>query len=336
MRNRIIMYSGGKASFAVADYVKERHPEDNIVLHFTDTEWEDVDLYRFLYEGADKLQLPLHKLSKGLDPMQLMFEKRVVFNSRIGLCSIELKAKTSSDYIREGIEPPISEWYNKEFLKDEDYTKDAVLYYGIDWTEAHREKGIKRNWEDYDVEMPLIDNHIDTDEVLAKYNIKQPRLYDFGFQHNNCLGRCVKAGIGHFKNLYEKMPKVFRDTADREHHIATFADLWLGIKRDESLNEDERKELQEELDACYRDYFYYRADAPKPFVKHDGEGKTYAFMRKQKDGVRFAYPILELEKELASNEQLSLDDALDIGGCGCGVDLREEMPKINKELKDFE
>ena len=43
MRNHIIFFSGGKSSFAVADYVKEKYPEDNIVLYFTDTLWPDLD-----------------------------------------------------------------------------------------------------------------------------------------------------------------------------------------------------------------------------------------------------------------------------------------------------
>ena len=39
--NHIIFFSGGKSSFAVADYVKEKYPNDNILLYFTDTLWED-------------------------------------------------------------------------------------------------------------------------------------------------------------------------------------------------------------------------------------------------------------------------------------------------------
>lgn len=75
MKNRIVFFSGGKSSFATADYVKNKYPNDNIVLYFTDTNWEDADLYRFLYQAADRLQLPLLTHSMGITPLQLMFEK---------------------------------------------------------------------------------------------------------------------------------------------------------------------------------------------------------------------------------------------------------------------
>lgn len=58
MRNHIIFFSGGKSSFAVADWVLSQHPEDNILLYFTDTKWENEDLYRFINESSDKLKLP--------------------------------------------------------------------------------------------------------------------------------------------------------------------------------------------------------------------------------------------------------------------------------------
>lgn len=82
MRNHIIFFSGGLSSFSVADYVKEQFPEDNICLYFNDILWESEDLYRGINEASDKLELPLLTHSIGLDPIQLMFEQKVVFNSR--------------------------------------------------------------------------------------------------------------------------------------------------------------------------------------------------------------------------------------------------------------
>src|SRR5690606_13637332 len=102
MRNHIIFFSGGKSSFAVADWVKKRFPDDNILLYFTDTCWEDEDLYRFINEASDKLQLPLLTHRMGITPMQLMFEKKLVFNSRIGDCSKILKMKVAADFLKRG------------------------------------------------------------------------------------------------------------------------------------------------------------------------------------------------------------------------------------------
>lgn len=117
--NRIIFFSGGKGSFKVAAHLKENYSNDNIVLYFTDTLWEHQDLWRFMFEVSDKLQLPLLIQSIGLNPIQLMAKKKILFNSRFGTCSIELKMKTAMRYFKKGIEPPIHLWHNKQYLKDE-------------------------------------------------------------------------------------------------------------------------------------------------------------------------------------------------------------------------
>ena len=321
MTNRIIMFSGGKGSFAVAHYVKQKYPNDNIVLYFTDTKWEDADLYRFINEASSKLELPMLVHSRGLDPMQHMFEERLVFNNRLGRCSIDLKAKVSQEYIDNGIVPEEEYWVNKQYLKDENIRDNPVIYFGIDFSEAHRKEPIVRNWQPHKVEMPLIDNMIDVDGLLEQYSIKQPRLYDLGFTHNNCAGRCVKAGQGHFKNLYDKMPDVFLDTAEREREISTFVDLWLSVKRDDDLDDETKGRYHDILDSAWRDYFYYRSDAPKELPtelkEHEPIGRKYAFMRKQKDKVRFPYQLFDLKKDIEEDEQI---DMFDIGGCGCFVD----------------
>ena len=63
----VIMYSGGKASWLAAHLVANKYSESDVKLLFTDTKTEDEDLYRFLYEGAEALDLPLVHLSEGRD-----------------------------------------------------------------------------------------------------------------------------------------------------------------------------------------------------------------------------------------------------------------------------
>ncbi|WP_027409654.1 hypothetical protein [Anoxybacteroides tepidamans] len=83
MKNHIIFFSGEKSSFSVADHIKEKYPHDNIVLYFTDTLWEDEDLYRFIYEASDKLELPLLIHSRGITPPQLMVLQNEELNKRL-------------------------------------------------------------------------------------------------------------------------------------------------------------------------------------------------------------------------------------------------------------
>ena len=204
MRNHIIFFSGGKASFAVAWWVKKTYPKDNIVLYFTDTLFEDEDLYRFNYEVSDKLELPLLIHADGRSPLDLMKNGNFIYNSRIARCSIDLKVNVAKKFIKKGIKPNYEEWHNKQYLKQENFTKEPILYFGIGFDEAHRQVAIKKNWQPYQIEMPLIEKNIDVNKAFNEYNIKQPRLYDIGFAHNNCKGRCVKGGQGHWLQLLQK------------------------------------------------------------------------------------------------------------------------------------
>jgi hypothetical protein len=324
-KNHIIFFSGGKASFAVADYVKRMNPEDNIVLYFTDVMWENEDLYRFIKEASDKLQLPLLTHSKGLNPLQLMFEKKLVYNSRIGDCSKILKMQVSSRFLKKGKRPKVEYWRNKQFLVSDHFVEDATLYFGIGFDEMHRQDAIVENWKPFTVNMPLIDHYINVDEVLASYGIRQPILYDLGFSHNNCNGRCVKAGQGHYKNLKMKMPEVFKQIMEQEHHLKICVSAYRYIKSIESdgrdgFTEEYRSKLYAELDHAYREYFYGLVEKPKLYIHPAASAtsefmviKQYSFMKKKKR----PYPIRNLHFDV--EQRLSEVDEYDIGGCGCFV-----------------
>lgn len=352
--NIVVFFSGGKSSFAVADYAKQTYPNANIVLLFTDTRWEDTDLYRFINEGSDKLQLPMLTLSMGLNPIELMFEKKLVFNSMIGDCSKILKMKVAADFMKKGRLPEHAEWRNKQYLKNEDFTKNAKLMFGIGWEESHREGPIVKNWAPYDVEMPMMNLMIDTDEVLEKYAIKTPELYLDGFSHNNCGGRCVKAGQSHYLRLKEKRPAVFKKLMEQEHHIKMYVSAYRYITDDTVPEEDQiplhvQERMLSELDDSYRDYFYGRSQKPKLFIHpaasaapRYSEIKQYAFMKKTVMGETYPYPLRELKfdadgkpfdsyqtkeekirarkAEEAEKDQVSIFDHIDENG----IDLADE------------
>jgi hypothetical protein len=336
-RNHIIFFSGGKASFAVADFVKTNFPDDNIVLYFTDTLWEHEDLYRFINEGSDKLQIPLLTHSAGINPLQLMFEKKMVYNSMIGDCSKILKIKVGSDFLKRGIKPKIEKWRNHECLKQEDFISGATLYFGIGFGEMHRQEPITKNWKPFFAVMPLIDNNIWIDEVLKKHEIRQPTLYDYGFSHNNCNARCVKAGQGHYKLFKEKRPEEFQKIMEQEYHLKmcvsayryiiqtheTVDGVKIPLPADDIIPDHVQEIMLAELDNAYRDYFYDRAEKPKLYIHPCSSAinkylnvKQYSFMKK--DGK--PYPIRELHYEVENDDQI---DMFDIGGCGCFVDYEK-------------
>ncbi|MFS0558818.1 hypothetical protein [Brevibacillus sp. 179-C9.3 HS] len=331
-QNHIIFFSGGTSSFSVADWVKTNYPGDNIVLYFTDTLWENYDLYRFIDEASDKLELPMLTHSVGLNPIELMFEKKLVFNSMIGDCSKVLKIQVAADFLKRGKKPSIEKWRNKQYLKAEDFVTEAILYFGIGFEEMHRQGPIWKNWQPFKVEMPLIDYVIDNDAVLKKHGIRKPILYELGFSHNNCNGCCVKAGQGHYKNLKQKMPDVFLKIMEQEHHLKVCVSAFRYIT-DKRVPEEDRipphvqEIMLQELDYAYRDYFYGRAEKPKLYI-HPAAGATgeymkvrqYSFMKKKGK----PYPIRDFNyDDERTPKQI---DLYDIGGCGCFSD--PDMDKV--------
>lgn len=310
MENRIIFFSGGLSSFAVAHHVKSQYPNDNIVLYFTDTLWEDEDLYRFISEASDKLQLPLLTHSLGIDPVMLMIKQRIIFNSRMGNCSTILKMKVASNFIKKGIRPKIENWINKQYLVNDEFTKDAILYFGIDFTEIHRVKAIRDNWLPFETEFPLVKTFIDFDEILDYYKIDKPRMYLKGFTHNNCKGRCVKAGKGHYKLLFNEDRETFNELMMIEHTLSRYVgayhqmriesegDYWLMAQHMLRANEQEMIKWHES------GYVY------KPWISFPTIDNTPSILKNMS--------LKDINHQINMNCKLDLFDEL--GGCGCFVE----------------
>lgn len=251
MTTHINFNSGGIGSWATRQRIKAE-PGDAVIDLFTDTLIEDRDLYRFLIEslaeanGVDKpvgllvkceeipdisseedvtkrksllteiasqamAEIPgLVWLSDGRTPWEVFRDVRYLGNSRMAQCSHKLKQEVSEAWIKE------------EFPNE----ADVVLYLGIDWTEEHRTAAPTQNWSPYIVKFPMCDEPylVKTDMIalLESRGIDPPRLYSLGFAHNNCGGFCVRAGHGHFANLYEKLPQYYAYAERKEEEMRRF------------------------------------------------------------------------------------------------------------------
>lgn len=246
----IISFSGGLGSYFTLKRVLEKVDKENIELVFCDTLFEDEDLYRFIDDVVEKYQVKLVNLCVGKTPVELSKEEKFLYNSRVASCSKKLKSKPFKEYIKS-------------------IDEQIVLYFGIDFTESHRCAAIEKHYKNYKVEFPMckapyLFKHemiwfLDNDEI------ELPRMYKLGFSHNNCKGRCFKAGIGHFKNLYEK---------DRCTYLSF---------------EQQEQEIIEAI------------------------GKDVGIMKRK--GKPFTLKMLR--ESIESNQQLSLFEENEIGGCGC-------------------
>lgn len=117
---------------------------------------------------------------------------------------------------------------------------------------------------------------------LDKIGIKRPRLYEMGFHHNNCGGFCVRAGFGHFAQLYEKLPDYYRRCEEYEQEVI--------------------KHIGKEVSILRRS---------KVVKKYNPNGTMY----KDKEITLVTLRDYRLELESKNVEV----DYNDIGGCGCFV-----------------
>ena len=203
----IVFFSGGIGSYFAAKRVVEKYGSENTVLLFTDTLIEDKDLYRFIKEAAERLGAELVWEKDGRTPWEVAFDVRFLPNSRIAQCSHHLKQKVAEKYIKNNYSPD-----------------ECILYLGIDWTETHRKAAPTKHWAPYKLEFPMCEEPYLTKEQMLieleeKEKIQIPELYKLGFSHNNCGGFCFRAGIGHFKNLLEKKPELYKHHEQKEQEI---------------------------------------------------------------------------------------------------------------------
>ena len=222
----IVALSGGKASAWCANWAFENFNKEDIVLYFNDTKWEHQDLYRFMDDLSEYFNHQVLNDSDGRDPEQLFNDKHAIANNRMPFCSRILKANRMQSFYRDG----------------------DIIIFGIGPDEIQREDALnmvyleignkKKKWAD--LRFPLIENNVSRGEIdlfLEKSGIKQPIIYDLGFEHNNCSGGCVRAGKRHWKHLFETLPEVYMDRERMENDFMKKFNKRATIFKDESLSE---------------------------------------------------------------------------------------------------
>jgi hypothetical protein len=234
------MFSGGIGSWATAKRVAEKYGTENLILLFSDVKGdndnphvgEDEDTYRFIEEAAKNVGGQLVKVVDGRDIWQVFRDRRFLGNSRLAPCSHELKQKPAKKWIHENTTPG-----------------DAIIYVGIDWTEPHRMAAVERGYSPWLVDAPLLEKpYLSKAEMIEwaeSEGLKAPRLYSYGFKHNNCGGGCVRAGQAQFKHLLDVMPDRFAEWEKQEEKIQDFLGVEVtilsrtvnGVKRPFSLTE---------------------------------------------------------------------------------------------------
>ena len=222
----IVGLSGGKASAYCAKWAFENYPKDEIILYFNDTKWEDPDLYRFLNDLSNYFNHPITYDSDGRSPEELFFHNKALASNYMPFCSRVLKAERLQKFYKDG---------------------DTIIF-GIGNNELHRAKRLvivynevaQRTNKWPKLVFPLIKDRIeskDVDAFLKSAGIKQQRLYDLGFTHNNCGGGCVRAGKASWKLLLDKLPEVYAERERVEEAVRNFLQKDVSYMKDETLKE---------------------------------------------------------------------------------------------------
>lgn len=238
----VVMFSGGLGSWEAAKRVAAIHGTRNLVLLFADTLMEDEDLYRFLREAAENVGGELVILREGRTPWEVFFDERFLGNSRVDPCSKILKRKVSDAWIKANYKPG-----------------DVIRHVGIDWTEEHRVVRLRERLGEWRVEAPLCEPPYVTKQRIMEHarseGLRIPRLYELGFEHNNCGGFCVKAGQAHFAHLLNVLPERYGYHEEKEQELRAYLGRDdIAILRDRtggSTRPMTLREFRERLDCGY-------------------------------------------------------------------------------------
>lgn len=199
----VVNFSGGWCSFWAAHRVIQRHGPTDVTLLFADVLIEDPELYAFNAKASALLGVPITRVSREMTPWELFRKKGMIANNRFPICSVILKREMLDGWTAANCDP-----------------SDTIIYVGFDWTEEHRLLAIravkpKWHWEAPMCETPIWDKCRMQQEAIA-LGFAVPQLYRLGFPHNNCGGRCVRAGITHWVHLLKTLPERFLEWEQEE------------------------------------------------------------------------------------------------------------------------
>lgn len=199
----VLSLSGGAGSAVAGERAGERYGWENILPWIADTLWEDADLWRLVDRICARWGVVPFIHRDGRTPLQVAEDHSIIPNQKIAPCSFELKTKPFKKFIAA-------------------YPKPVTVLLGMDWREQHRMAAPRRNYEAIDgvfVDYPLMWQPFEFrpyQDVIRSWGIEPPRLYEFGFPHNNCGGRCVKQGVREWQRLALNFPDRFAEVRDWE------------------------------------------------------------------------------------------------------------------------
>lgn len=242
--------------------VQKYGPLDTILL-FADTLIESPQLYEFNQRASDLLGIPITRVSREETPWQLFRREGLIGNNRFPICSLRLKRE------------PLNEWMDGNFEMDQRQDnfllEPGTVVLGFDWTEHHRAKEFQDEHPTWRVSAPMADEPVwdkcrmQTEAV--KLGLPISDNYKWGLPHDNCGGRCVRAGQAHWARLLEVNRPAFMEWENEEQEA--ISDLSERDIEPMTILKDRRGKKTSPL--SLRD-FRKRVEAGEKFDRHDWGG----------------------------------------------------------------
>lgn len=234
--------------------VVEKFGTKDVTLLFADVLIEDEELYEFNEHASRILGVPITRICEGLTPWQLFRKRGIIGNSYRPICSVILKRE------------PLDEWRRKHCLE-----MDAIIYVGFDSSEWNRVDDLRKAKPTWRIEAPMTEEPLwDKCKMMTeteRLGLRIPKLYLLGFPHNNCGGRCVRAGITHWVHLFRVLPERFLEWENEEQQtieeLQSRGIAWMSMLKDRRGGETKNLTLRQ---------LRFRIEAGEKFSKHDWGG----------------------------------------------------------------
>lgn len=188
----ISWFSSGVSSF-IATYLM-RDKVDKIMYQHIDDQHKDS--LRFVKDCEITLGKKIEVTqSKYMSVNQACLKFGFINGAKGAKCTVILKKRIRKD------------WERKNPGKH-------TYIWGIDIEESKkRVPKIERAMPDHNHIFPLVERNLNKQDchgMLMKLGIKRPKMYDLGYNNNNCIG-CVKGGKGYFNKIRRDFPEKFKE-----------------------------------------------------------------------------------------------------------------------------
>lgn len=216
----IAWWSGGVTSAVTCKLMINMLGHKNVRVIFIDTRNEDDDTYRFKADCEKWYGCKIETIasSEFLNIEDVLY-KYLSLNVATGaICSTKLKRDVREQWQKENI------WDSQGF--------------GFDLKEAKRALSMSLNYPQVKAIYPLMYYGLlkkDCAKIVQDAGIELPRMYQLGFQNNNCFKTgCVQGGIGYWQLMKELFPDKFYAMAKREHELTNLKGQSVTICKDQS------------------------------------------------------------------------------------------------------